>query len=103
MAEDGVHRLHDRDALIQRHQWAFQQPFVQAAGNFVGLVPETTALMRRLEVGSLSLSWDKRERGRRIEVAVYLDAGVSTDDRPAGRALGKERAGQHGLCATRIS
>src|SRR5882724_4576289 len=103
MAEDGVHRLHDRDALIQRHQWALQQAFAQAAGNFVGLVPEAATLMRRVEVGSLSLSWDERERGRRIEVAVYLDAGVGTDDRPAGRALGKERAGQDCLCATRIS
>jgi hypothetical protein len=56
LGEYRVHRLHDRDALVQRHQRALEELFAQAAGNCFGLVPETFALGLRVEVGSLSRS-----------------------------------------------
>jgi hypothetical protein len=70
-------------------------------GHLVGLVPETGASTGASKMGSLFRTRDEGERGRRIEVALYLDAGIGADDRPAGWALRRERARQDGLRAAR--
>ena len=58
-----VHRLHDRDRLVQRHQRALEVAGGQAAGDLVGLVAQPAALVGRLDrVGSPS-------RGSSVTVA----------------------------------
>lgn len=41
LGEHRVHRLHDRHAFVQRHQGTLEEPFAEAAGDLVGLMPET--------------------------------------------------------------
>ncbi len=89
LGEHRVHRLHDRHAFVQRHQGTLEEPFAEAAGDLVGLMPETPAFVGRFEASSLSRPGDEGERGRCIEVAVHLGAGIRTDDGRSSRALGR--------------
>src|SRR5664279_1310072 len=86
LGEHRVQRLHDRDALVQRHERALEQTFAQTAGDLVGLVPETAALVGLVVARPISRARNEGEGRGRVEVAVYLDASLAADDRGSGRA-----------------
>jgi hypothetical protein len=104
LREHRVHRLHDGDGLIERHQRALHVAGREPARDLVGLVAQAPALVHRLDTGRVcAVPGDERHRGGSVEVAFDLDPRVGTDDRRPRRALGPQGARQHGLSAAVVA
>ena len=98
-----VHRLHDRDRLIERHHRALKVPGGQSTGDLVDLMAQAPTLMYRFDEGRVAVPRYERYVRGSVEVAIDLDPGVGADDRRSRRTFRAQGAGEHGLGAAVIA
>src|SRR5450756_1735951 len=74
-----VHRLHDRDGLVKRHQRALRVTGGQPARDLIGLVTQAAALVHRLDPDRIAVARNERHGRGTVEVALDLDPRVGAD------------------------